>query len=53
LTPNASPEMSGLSYFAIRIQSWNFKAQSKSSHSPKSMKNLKSNPIKSIKLTFQ
>jgi len=26
--------MSGLSYFAIQIQSWFFKTQSKSSHSP-------------------
>jgi len=29
------PKMSGLSYFAIQIQSWFFTTQSKSNHSPK------------------
>jgi len=35
-------EMSGLSYFAIQIQSWIFKTQSKSNHSPKSLRKPKS-----------
>jgi len=34
--------MSGLSYFAIQIQSWIFKTQSKSNRSPKSWRNSKS-----------
>jgi len=36
------PEMSGLSYFAIQIQSWLFKIKSKSKHSPKDYSNVKS-----------
>jgi len=35
------PEMSGLSYFAVQIQSWIFKTQSKSNHSPKKFKKFK------------
>ena len=36
------PEVSGLSNFAIQIQSWIFQTQSKSNHSPKRLKKLKS-----------
>jgi len=35
-------EMSGLSYFAIQIQSWFFKTRSKSNHSPKDFANVMS-----------
>ena len=37
-----SAEMSGLSNFAIQIQSWSFKTQSKSNHNPKNFSNAKS-----------
>jgi len=36
--------MSGLSNFAIQIQSWLFKTLSKSNHSPKFFSNVKSKP---------
>ena len=37
-----TPEMSGLSYFAIQIQAWFVKTQSKSNHSPKNFSDVKS-----------
>jgi len=48
----AVPEMSGLSYFAVQIQSCIFKTQSKSNHSPKKFKKFQIQvQIKSKKLT--
>ena len=37
-----TPEMSGLSFFAIQSQSWDFKTQSKPNHSPKFFSNVTS-----------
>jgi len=39
-----APEMSGLSYFTIHIQSWIFKTQCKFNHSSKKLKHVKSKP---------
>jgi len=43
-------EMSGLSFFAIQIQSCIFKTQYKSNHHPKSLKFLNSSPNKVQKM---
>ena len=52
LTYTSHSEMSGVPNFEIQIQSWNFKTQSKSNHSPKSVRNLKPKvQIKYKKLT--
>ena len=56
---SCTPEMSELSNFAIQIQSWIFRTQSKSNHSPKILGNLKSKskkwksrPMKTIQTTY-